>query len=172
MLNAQAEADFREVNAQYGSGAALSAQLDAELQSLAEVIRQSSGEVWPRVMPGREWSPAQEAEHIVMSNEGSSKVIRLLLSDKPIPDVPQTYTDVKDSKRLAPPGTVPTGEATAEDLLARVEASRKWLSLQADSPSERKFFHPAFGQMDALHWLRVTAWHTKHHREAMAAGLR
>ena len=67
MLNAQAEADFREVNAQYGSGAELTAQLDAELVALADVIRRAGGEAWRRVLPGREWTPAQEAEHIVLS---------------------------------------------------------------------------------------------------------
>ncbi|RJF72218.1 MULTISPECIES: DinB family protein [Deinococcus] len=171
MLNAQAEADFREINAQYGSGAELSAQLAAELQALEGVIRRAGGEGWQQVRPGCEWSPAQEAEHIVLANEGSSKVIRLLLSDKPIPDMPQKYTDLKDGKRLAPPGTVPTGEATPEDLLARIAASREWLSVPVDASSERKFFHPAFGLIDPLGWLRVTAGHTRHHRERIEAGI-
>lgn len=172
MLNPIAQRQLQELRQQYGSGPELARQLAAELNALAGVVRRADGEGWTQVMPGREWTPAQEAEHIVLSNEGTARVIRLLLSDKELRPGPAVYAEYRaDGRRLAPASVQPTGNISAQELLARNEALLQALNVNVSESSERVFFHPAFGPIDALDWLKVTAWHTRQHRQAMQAAL-
>lgn len=171
-MNPIAEEQLKTLRERAGAGAELTGRVQAELRALSEAIRQADGAGWFQVMPGREWSPAQEAEHIIMTNESTAQVIRLLRSDRelrPGPEVPVEYRE--DGRRLAPPSVQPTGKATAADLLARNEALLDALNVEISEASDRKFFHPAFGPIDALDWLRVTSWHTRSHRKGIEKGI-
>lgn len=145
-------------------------RLQEELTALSAAIR-AAGAHWQTLLPEREWTPAQEAEHAILVAEGTGKVVRLLTSDKPIqrgPEVPITY---RNGKRLAPEGTIPEGTFAPEDLLARLDALSPRLNVLVQPNAERTFFHPAMGHLDALTWLRMAAWHTRHHRKAIERGL-
>lgn len=155
----------------YASPEKLVSQLREELDALAGTIWAATAQ-WQAVMPEREWTPAQEAEHALMVAEGTGKVVRLLRSEKPLQAQPEVPVEVIGGKRKAPPGTVPTGEFTPEQLLARLEAVRPGLNVVAEANPARTFYHPAMGHLDALDWLRMAAWHTRHHRQAIQRGLK
>lgn len=145
-------------------------RLREELGELDATIRAARAH-WHTPLPGRAWTPAQEAEHAVLVNEGSGKLARLLLSDKPIRQPPEVYGVLRDGRRVAPPGTEPAGDRTPDDLLARSAATRELLTVVAPANPQRTYFHPYMGQIDALDWLRMAAYHTRHHRKAMERGL-
>ena len=149
-------------------------RLERELMAYAAAAGRAAPH-WHTQMPDRTWTPAQESEHVVLVNEGSAKVARLLLSDKALRPTPQhpIEADVQ-GRRLAPPGTVP-GEGQAWDaLLGRhnaVQAALMAAARQAPEASERRFWHGAMGELTALDWLRMAAYHTRHHRKKLEAGL-
>lgn len=172
-MNPIAEEQLKSLRANAGAGAELTRCVQAELQALSEAIRQADGQGWQQVMPGREWSPAEEAEHIIMTNEGTARVIALLRSNKELRPQQGTYTEYRpDGRRLAPPNVQPTGQVTAQELLARNEALMTALNVEIDEPSDRLFFHPAYGPLDALDWLRIVPWHTRGHRKGIEAGMK
>lgn len=171
-MNPIAEQQLQDLRANAGAGAELRERVQTELRALSEAIRRADGERWQRVMPGREWSPAEEAEHIVMVNEGTARVIGLLRSDKELRPTTGTYTEYRpDGRRLAPPSVQPSGNVSAAELLARNEALLGALNVEIEEPSNRQFFHPAYGPLDALDWLRIVPWHTRGHRKGIEAGL-
>lgn len=145
-------------------------RLRGELDELDATIR-AAGAHWNTLQPGREWTPAQEAEHAVLVNEGSGKLARLLLSDKAIRQPPEVPGILKGGKRVAPPGTEPVGDQTPDALLARSAATRELLTVHAPANPQRTYFHPYMGQLDALDWLRMATYHTRHHRKAIERGL-
>ncbi|PNY82952.1 DinB family protein [Deinococcus koreensis] len=167
-LNAQEQ--MVALRAAYPTPEFVAERLGQELGELEATIRAAQAH-WHTPMPGREWTPAQEAEHAVLVNEGSGKLARLLLSDKPIRQPPEVYGVLRDGRRVAPPGTEPVGDQTPEALLARSAATRELLTVHAPANPERTYFHPYMGQIDALDWLRMAAYHTRHHRKAMERGL-
>lgn len=171
-MNPIAEEQLKALRANAGAGAELAERVQAELRALSEAIRRAEGERWQVVMSGREWTPAEEAEHIIMTNEGTARVIRLLLSDKELRAGPQVYTEYRpDGRRIAPPNVQPTGTASAQDLLRRNEVLLDALNVNITEASERTFFHPAYGPLDALDWLRIVPSHTRGHRKGIEAGI-
>ena len=130
---------------------------------------------WHTLLPERTWTPAQDVEHAILVNEGSAKVAALLLSDKALRPTPQQVIEPDaQGRRLAPPGTVP-GEGQAwTELEPRYTASLAALqsaALRAQDGSERRFWHGAMGELTALDWLRMAAYHVRHHRKLLDAGL-
>ena len=78
------------LRAAYPTPEDLISRMHRELDALDAVIR-SAAPYWTTVQPGRDWTPAQEAEHTIVINEGSGRLVRGLLSDKeirPPPEVP------------------------------------------------------------------------------------
>ena len=73
---------------------------------------------WQQVQPGREWSPAQEVEHVMLISGAVTGVTRLLLSDRPLRAVPQEPGVLRDGKRQAPASALPSeqGVATFKEL--------------------------------------------------------
>lgn len=126
---------------------------------------------WGQVQAGRGWSPAQEAEHVIAIGDAASRAIRLLLSDKPLRPIPQVSGDLKDGKRQAPAFSLPSPAGIAWD-----ELDERWnahqsalLALAAEirpTPG-RTFWHPYFGELDALDWLRTLAGHLRGHRQLL-----
>lgn len=130
---------------------------------------------WHTLLPERTWTPAQEAEHVILVSEGSAKVAALLLSDKPLRAVPQQVIEPDaQGRRLAPPGTVPGEGQPWSELEVRHAASLTALqgaAFRAQDGSERRFWHGAMGELTALDWLRMAAYHVRHHRKLLDAGL-
>ena len=48
---------------------------------------------------------------------------------------------------------------------------RQLLAVAAPADPGRTFYHPFMGQLDALDWLRMAAYQTRHHRQAVERGL-
>ena len=149
-------------------------RLERELTAYAETAQRGAPH-WHTLMPGRTWTPAQESEHVILVNEGSAKVARLLNSDKALRPTPQPHIEADaQGRRAAPPGTVP-GEGQAwSELQPRHAAALEYLQAaarQAPEASERRFWHGAMGDLTALDWLRMAAYHTRHHRKKLEAGL-
>ncbi|WP_412027206.1 DinB family protein [Deinococcus yunweiensis] len=141
-----------------------------ELDAFEAVIRAAAPH-WNTVQPGREWTPAQELEHAIIINEGTGRLVRLLRSDKEIRQPPQVPGEYRSGKRQAPATTIPAGDQTPEQLLERHAATRDLLAVAAPADPGRTFYHPFMGQLDALDWLRMAAYQTRHHRQAVERGL-
>lgn len=158
------------LRAAYPTPADLASRMHRELDALDAVIRAAAPH-WTTVQPGREWTPAQEAEHTIIINEGTGRLARLLMSDKEIRQPPLVPGEYRDGKRQAPPSTLPGGDVTPEALLERNAATRDLLTVTPAPNPERTYHHPFMGQLDALDWLRMAAYQTRHHRQAIERGV-
>lgn len=146
-------------------------RLREELRAFGETVRAASAH-WHTRLPEREWSPAQETEHVIRVNESTGRLIRLLLSDRELRAGPEQPGVLKEGRRQAPPGLEPGEGEELETLLERHRAAGEVLAgLHAEPNPARTYFHPFLGQLDALDWLRMTAWHMASHRRALRRGL-
>jgi hypothetical protein len=162
--------------------------LDACLHSLDESraeLRSLLGEIDDAMFTHHsgngEWSPAQIAEHIALAERSAAKVIRFLRNagDRPLPTRPvEEGKRREDGRAIAPQMVTPTGELTRAEVLAALDDARG--SLVDESTRSRAvidagptFPHPFMGQLTALGWLQMMAWHEPHHiqqlRRTMAA---
>lgn len=166
-----AEEQLAELHALYPTAEVMADRLRRELDAFEQTMREAET-VWDRQMPNREWSPAQEAEHVILVNEGTVRVVRLLLSDKPLRAMPEQPGRTVNGRRLAPEGTEPGPGQPLDTLLERHAAARARLEeFRPDPDPSRTFYHPFLGRLDALDWLRMTTWHIRNHRKAMQVGL-
>ncbi len=156
------------------TSAEVAQRLERELAAFTAAAARAQAH-WNTALPSRTWTPAQETEHVILVNEGTAKVASLLLSDKPLRPVEHApvHEDAQ-GRREAPSGTLPGTGQSWEVLKDRFETSGQRLqvlSLTAPEASERRFWHPAMGEITALDWLRMAAYHTRHHRKKLEAGL-
>lgn len=146
--------------------ATLSAQLDA-----FEAELRTREHDWTTVQPGREWSPAQEAEHVVKINSGITRLLGLLLSDRDLRPTPQTPGVLKDGKRQAPPESLPSAAGLPwqswEEVWSGHRAALETVAAGIRETPGRTAWHPFFGELDALDWLRMVAAHLHSHRELL-----
>lgn len=122
---------------------------------------------WNTTQKDREWSPAQEAEHVLKVNSGVTKVMGLLLSNQPVPEQPKVRAELHNGKRISPPHLVPSTEGLPADWQSIWAAHRRELEAiaeQVHSTPERTFWHPYLGELDAFNWLRMVAGHMYSHR--------
>lgn len=160
-----------QLRERYPTPAQTAQGLGEELQAFGAALRPAAPH-WHTRLPGRAWSPAQEAEHVLLVNEHTGRLVRLLCSDRPLRVMAQEPGRTENGRRLAPPGTEPGPGETLEALLERHARSSALLAEFRPGPDpERTWVHPFLGPLDALDWLRMAAWHTGHHRRAMARGL-
>lgn len=146
-------------------------RLARELGAFEAAVLAAQGR-WHEPLPGRTWTAAQEAEHVILVNEGTARIVALLLSDRPLRPVPQVPGEVVEGKRQAPDATRPGPDQPWEALRERHATVREALLGQApratDDPG-RRFFHPFMGELTALDWLRMAAYHVRHHRQQLRA---
>lgn len=146
------------------------ARLKAELDSFETHLRTRQHD-WAAVQPGREWSPAQEAEHVLLINQSIAPLFKLLTSDKELRPMPQVRGTLKDGKRQAPPMSQPSAAGLAwEDLDTRWAEHRAQLTAAAELVREtpgRTYWHPFYGELDALDWLRMVTGHLYSHRRLL-----
>ncbi|GGK26253.1 hypothetical protein GCM10008955_20010 [Deinococcus malanensis] len=146
------------------------ARLAAELDAFEAELRTRQAD-WSVTQPGREWSPAQEAEHVLLINEGITRLVGLLMSDRELRPLPQTPGVLKEGRRQAPAHTLPSPHGLAwADLEGRWAEHRTRLEAAAaqlrDVP-ERTMWHPFYGELDALNWMRMVAGHLDSHRRLL-----
>lgn len=149
-------------------------RLNLECQAFAEHVEQREQD-WQKVQSGRDWSPAQEVEHVILTSHSVGRVIRLLLSDKELQPIPKISGQKKDGKRQAPDMILPSREGLpwAEYKLRWQQSVQEFQDVAARvrSTPERTFWHPFLGDLDALEWLRMNTWHIGHHRQLMEQSL-
>ena len=113
------------------------------------------------------WSAAQTTEHVLKTNVGMSRMLRLLRQTEPLPESSRTPGTLQDGKPQAPVFSLPGDGAAWADL------EPHWLSMKERFLDELKAtqtwhgptrFHPFFGDLDALGWVRAAALHMAHHR--------
>lgn len=140
------------------------ARLVEELDAF-EAHLQSRANDWNVTQPGREWSPAQEAEHVLLVNKGVTKVIGLLLSDHPLPEQSKVRGELRDGKRQSPKPFLPD-EGLDTDWQEAWQEHRNTLQAVAERvyPTERTFWHPYLGDLNAFDWLRMITGHMYSHR--------
>ncbi|SMB92435.1 DinB family protein [Deinococcus hopiensis] len=142
-----------------------------ELRAFGETARAAVTH-WHTRLPEREWSPAQETEHVIRVNENTGRLVQLLLSDRELRAGPEQRGVMKDGKRQAPPGTEPgAGEEFGPLLERHAQAGEVLSALQPEANPARTYFHPFLGQLDGLDWMRMTTWHMAAHRRALRRGL-
>lgn len=146
------------------------ASLSRELDAFAAQLR-TRAQDWTATQPGREWSPAQEAEHVLKINAGITRVLGLLLSDRELRPTPQNPGRLVGGKRQAPADSLPGAEGLRWDGWEQEwRAGREALETVAAGVREtpgRTFWHPYFGELDALDWLRMVAAHLHSHRRLL-----
>lgn len=169
-IDSSVEEQLASLKADYPTPEALITAMEQELGAFESTMRWAAP-YWNTVMPGRDWTPAQEADHTITINEGTGKLVRLLLSDKPLREAPQRPGVTEGGRRLAPPGTEPGPDQPLETVLQRHAATRPLLEVHAESDPGRTFYHPFMGMLGALDWLRMAAYQTRHHRLSMQAGV-
>lgn len=144
------------------------ARLEQELAAFEAAVRAQPD--WLAPLPGRPWSPAQLAEHVLLVNEGASKAMHLLGSDRPLPELPRPELVVIGGKNQAPPSTQPGPGLPWAELEPRWQSAHARMLQTAggvDAVNPRTIWHPGFGDLSALNWLRVSAFHTRHHRKQL-----
>lgn len=129
-------------------------------------------DVWSLpVRPGT-WSPAQVTDHVRLVNVAMSKVLRLLRQDEPLPNATRIPATVIEGRVQAPAFAVP-GLAQPWVML-----EGPWLEMVARLQREvaatdvwhgRTWFHPYFGDLDALGWAASASLHMAHHRKQLGA---
>jgi hypothetical protein len=115
------------------------------------------------------WCPAQVVEHVLKASTGFSKVLYLLRRDAPLPDVPKVPGTYKGGRPQAPDSAIPGDPQPFEALEPTWREVHDRLLKEAvvAQPSERTFFHPFMGDLDALGWVRMSAYHLAHHRKQL-----
>lgn len=145
-------------------------RLKAELDAFEQHLQKREAD-WTRTQPEREWSPAQEAEHVMKINDSITRVLGLLLSDKELRPVPQTVGELRGGKRVAPAFSEPSAAGLSrQDWQTQWATHREALEKVAAGVREtpqRTFWHQYYGELDALNWLRMVNGHLYSHRQLL-----
>lgn len=166
---AQAAATLRRLGT---TGEEVAARLTRELDAFEAAVA-GAQDRWHQTLPGREWTAAQEAEHVILVNESSARIAGLLASDRPLRPIPRDPGVEVGGKRQAPEGARPGPDQPWDALAVRHVAVREHLltlAARAGDDPQRTFFHPFMGDLTALDWLRMAAYHVGHHRRQLEAG--
>lgn len=156
---------------QFGATPAeVQATLRAELDAFEAELRTREAD-WMATQPGREWSPAQEVEHVIKINAGITRLLGLLLSERELRPMPQTPGVLKDGKRQAPdhslPGDTGLNWNSWQEVWSEHRAALEAVAADVRETPGRTAWHPYFGELDALNWVRMVAAHLHSHRELL-----
>ena len=135
-----------------------------------EALPAALADVWfvPRT-PGV-WSAAQTTEHVLKVNASMSKTLYILRQNRSLPEPSRTPGTFQDGKPQAPAFSLPGDGLAWADLEPQWVETRErfWGELGATrtwhGPTR---FHPFFGDLDALGWVRAAALHMAHHRRQL-----
>lgn len=163
-------AEGRRVLERFGTTPAAARAALARQQGAFEALWPALQSRWEDPLREGAWCPAQVTEHVVKASARFSKALYLLRRDEPLPEVPRVPGAFEDGRAQAPasviPGPpqplaalVPQWQEVHARLFAEVDATRTWHG--------RTLFHAFFGELDALGWLQVAAFHLRHHRKQL-----
>lgn len=152
-------------------------QIRAELHKAFSRFEETAGHEqahWLAAPGEGRWSPAQVAEHVAIVNEGVARILKLLLSDRPLRDGPAASGPSQGDGRVAPSGLEPGEGQTWAELQPRWQASAALLDDAAarlgEADLSRRFVHPFLGPIDAHDWMRMATYHVRHHRRQLTEG--
>ncbi len=122
------------------------------------------------------WCVAEVLEHIARVEDSAARVIRRLrraLGGEPLPQVrvePGRFRP--DGRAVAPEVVAPKGGLSRAEVMRMLEAARGFLLAEVRSSegvleAPVTFPHPFFGELTALGWLRVAAFHERHHLQQL-----
>ena len=136
-----------------------------------EALPAALAELWLEPRKPGAWSPAQITEHVMKVNVGMSKTLYLLRRDAPLPEQPRIPGVLKGGKAQAPAFSQPGEGLSWEELKPGwLEHKTRFLAeAEHVGVSGRSWFHPYFGDLDALGWLQAAAFHMAHHRKQLSA---
>lgn len=145
-------------------------RLGVELDRFEAQLRSREAD-WTTTQPGREWSPAQEAEHVLKIDNSIVPLMRLLMSDKELRPMPQVPGEIVDGKRQSPEALLPSDEglpfAALDTTWAEHRQKLEEMATHVTETPGRTFWHQFFGEIDALDWLRMVAMHLRNHRKLL-----
>lgn len=143
--------------------------LERELAAFVE-LPDEFADVWTLPVRSGAWSPAQVTDHVRLINVSISKVLHLLRRKGPLPDAPRVPATVVEGWVQAPSFALPGPSQPwavlegpwlemATRLKGEVAATHDWHG--------RTWFHPFFGDLDALEWVASASLHMAHHRKQL-----
>ncbi len=136
--------------------------------------------------PGGEWSVAGILEHLILSETGTSKVIRKMLKEKAgaLPPYPADDSVLSVREFPPPPGPVTSPESVrpnapargkAEVLAALAECRGRTLEslamLAGADPRAAEFPHPRLGPINLYEWPALTIGSHERDHQAQIAGI-
>ena len=131
--------------------------------------------VWLEPYAPGKWSPAQMTEHVLKVNVGMSKTLYLLRRDAPLPEQTRTPGSLENGKAQAPAFSYPSEGLAWEILQPKWQGTKTRFLAEAEQvgrvqaeATQRTWFHPYFGDLDALGWLQAAAFHMAHHRKQLS----
>lgn len=135
-----------------------------------------------------EWSIAEILEHLLIAEEGTSKVIRKCLKDNAgkLPAYPEDDSAISvrppqtppERVTKAPEAAIPPGGVGRKELLARADECRRQMRvslemLSAVDPRAAEFPHPLFGNMNLFEWpFFIVLGHERQHHAQIEKILR
>lgn len=148
-------------------------RLGVELDRFEAQLRGRQAD-WNITQPGRDWSPAQEAEHVLKIDTSIVPLMRLLLSDKELRPMPQVPGEIIDGKRQSPAELLPSDGgmpyAALDTTWAEHRQKLEEMAARVEPTPGRTFWHQFFGEIDALDWLRMVTMHMRAHRKLLEEG--
>ncbi len=130
-------------------------------------------EAFVRKESGDEWSVAEVLEHLGIVENSVARTLRALrlahTAGRPMRTVAVPQGRLRDDGRaIAPEFVTPKGEMTREMVMEALAEARKSLLEQASESRdyldrEESFPHPFFGELNAIGWLRMAAFHEANH---------
>ncbi len=123
---------------------------------------------------GETWSVSMIAEHIARAEKSAAKVIRYIRRHADAESMPKRGGQEgrwrPDGRAIAPDEVEPRGNQGSAEIRAALDESRRLLhdAIQnGEHPFDRdmSFRHPFFGDLTTLGWVRMAAYHERHHVE-------
>lgn len=128
------------------------------------------------------WSPLQIAEHLALSYEAGSDVLRGRASDPGAPRLvrpllrtfllrPVLWLRRFPSGSKSPPALRPgTSTAAGPEVLDRLQAAAAAFESDAAAVQGTTIDHPAFGRLPLVDFVRLQEIHTQHHSRQLPSG--
>lgn len=155
-------------------------------RALADGLTQ---EQWERAPAPGKWSPAEVAEHLVLSEQAMPRLARLALEEPEVGQDPvqvaERDTEIVESMRddtrpqtttaaLTPKRQHASGPDAARAFLDARARTEAYVQQTTDPLRSHQFPHPAYGPLDGYQWLLMAAHHAERHVRQIerAAGVR
>jgi hypothetical protein len=160
----------RAVLERFGTTPAAAREALVRQQGAFEALWPALQAHWEEPLGDDAWCPAQVTEHVLKASARFSKALYLLRRDEPLPEVPRVAGTFRNARAQAPAAVMPGPPQPLAALKPQWDEVHARLLAEADATREwhgRTLFHAFFGDLDALGWLQVAAFHLRHHRKQL-----